>query len=125
MLKDCFPAIQAPLATTDVSESEEILTLDLDDDIDVENQEPPEDTTLINLSQLDQVLCGGPGFEDMLEKLKTLLLPPVAQLIEDVLGKCGTDTPEISSITCLVEWELLKYARAEDLDAHGIDFILT
>jgi hypothetical protein len=104
---------------------EEVPTQDLEDDLGPEAQEPPESAKLDDLGQLDQILCRGPVFEKMYERLKMLLFPPISQLIENVLTKYLTTTTQASTVVCVIEWELLQYMKYENLDVNDIEFVFT
>ncbi|CAD0105836.1 unnamed protein product [Aureobasidium uvarum] len=123
LLKDRFSATSVANTVSDIAQLEEIPTMDLEE-VDVETEEPS-DTTLTDLTEVEQILCHGSGFEDMLGKLEELLLPPVHVLLEGVLGKQLAGKQGDSTITCVVEWELLQLVGTEDLSADDIDRLFT
>ena len=134
ILEDRLPGARAPSAPLNPDRAreedftinpEELPTQDVEDDFDPGTQEPPESATLENLSELDQILCRGPVFEVMYEKLKMLLLPPVPRLIEATLSRHLTVTAQNSMVSCFIEWELLQYFKHENLDVHDIEFTFT
>jgi nucleoside phosphorylase len=134
MLRDRFPTAQAPYPASNIgrareenttSNPEEVPTQDLENGLDPDTQEPPESAILDDLGQLDQILCKGPVFEGMYERLKMLLFPSVPQLIENVLSRHLTITTQASTVICVIKWELLQYVKYENLDVHDIEFVFT
>ncbi|THW24700.1 hypothetical protein D6D23_05040 [Aureobasidium pullulans] len=123
-LKNRFPAANVANAAANRTRSEEVPTMDLEE-IDVEVQEPHNEAILKNLTQLDEILCRGVGFEDMLSKLRELLIPPVHILIENTLGTYLAETEGIVEIICLVEWELLELVNIEGLGVEDMDCLFT
>ena len=95
------------------------------EEVEMETQELPNDAVLSDLTQLEETVCRGPGFEDMLCKLKKLLLPPVHVLLENVLGKQLDTSQRDSTVTCIIEWELLQFVKVEQLCADDIDYLFT
>lgn len=99
-----------------------VTTQETDEDVDLNLLNPPE-SSLVDLSQLDQILCEGQWFEDLLENMESLLLPSVTKMIERTLERHTINTAETFVINCSIEWELLSYARSEDLSVEEIDNI--
>lgn len=99
-----------------------VTTQVVDEDIDLDILDLP-GSSLADLRQLNQALCEGEWFEDMLENLEALLLPPIAKVIARILERHIFSTTETSVVNCSVEWELLSYARSDDLSVDEIDTI--
>jgi hypothetical protein len=131
ILRNRFPAAQVTskigrAGREDITTNlEEVPTQDLDYDLDPDAQEPPESAILDDLSQLDQILCRGPVFEQMYESLKMLLFPPIPELIKNVLNKHLTTTTQNLTVVCAIEWELLQYVKYENLNMHDVEYIFT
>lgn len=124
LLKIRFPAANVAIAAVNRTHPEEVPTMSLED-IDMETLEPHDDAILTDLTQLDEILCRGTGFEDMLGKLKELLFPPVHVLLENTLGTYLAKTQGDPEVVCLVEWELLQLVNSEGLDVKDIDCLFT
>ncbi|KAG9756526.1 hypothetical protein KCU73_g4872, partial [Aureobasidium melanogenum] len=124
LLKTRFPAADSTNTAVNRARPEEVPTMDLEE-IDMETQEPHDDAILTDLTHLDDILCRGPGFEDMLIKLKELLLPPVHILLENILGRYLAELQGGLRITCLVEWELLQLVNTEGLGVADMDCLFT
>jgi hypothetical protein len=124
LLNNRFPAANVVNATSTIARSEETPTMN-PKGFDVETQECPDDTILTDLTQLEKILCQGPGFRDMLCTLKELLLPPVHVLLDNVLRQHFASEERGSTITCVIEWELLQFVNTEGLCADDIDYLFT
>lgn len=113
-----FPEASASRTTVDIAPI-------LDEDVDMDIQGTPDDEILTDRGRLDEILCHGEAFEDMLGKLKELLLPPVHVLLENTLGTYLARTQRQARIMCLVEWELLHLVKFEGLSVEDLDHLFT
>ncbi|KAH0369398.1 hypothetical protein KCU65_g3302, partial [Aureobasidium melanogenum] len=127
LLSDRFPAASITDPAVNRAHSKEVPIATLNpDQMDMDIFQAPEYATLADLGHSDEVLCRGEAFEDMLGKLKELLLPPVHVMLENILDTYLAGTPGDSKvITCLVEWELLQLVESEGLDVKDIDSLFT